>query len=252
MALKPKTRIAHLAGPTATIQNTPPLVTSNKARRKYGLPPRKNPDGTVPVFDGLRAQRLAAPAKVYVEQFSAHPLEADMAELYAPPDGYLGADGTLRKTRASKDDKAVYEIELHPDDGLYPMPYMAIQVDGNPWDEECAESRCTGGEGTAGLFSGWIAQFRGDRPLFDRGRRHGQSHFLAGDCRLLSRRPAERFHQRLARASAQRQGRRRHPAGDAGHALLSLQALSPGVGAAAAHARQGDERHAGSGLKRRL
>ena len=33
-----KTRIAHLAGPTATIQNTPPLVTSNKARQRRGLP----------------------------------------------------------------------------------------------------------------------------------------------------------------------------------------------------------------------
>lgn len=29
-----KTRIAHLSGPTTTIQNTPPLVTSNKARAK--------------------------------------------------------------------------------------------------------------------------------------------------------------------------------------------------------------------------
>ena len=26
-------------------------------------------------FDVLRPQRLAAPAKVYIEQFSAHPLE---------------------------------------------------------------------------------------------------------------------------------------------------------------------------------
>jgi hypothetical protein len=33
-----KIRIAHLAEPTATIQNTPPLVTSNKARAKHGLP----------------------------------------------------------------------------------------------------------------------------------------------------------------------------------------------------------------------
>ncbi len=32
-----KARIAHLAGPNATIQNTPPLVTSNKARVKHGL-----------------------------------------------------------------------------------------------------------------------------------------------------------------------------------------------------------------------
>ena len=79
MSSQPKARIAHLAGSTATIQNTPPLVTSNKARLKYGLPPRKNADGSIPVFDGLRAQRLAAPATVYVEQFSAHPLEADAA-----------------------------------------------------------------------------------------------------------------------------------------------------------------------------
>ena len=34
-----KIRIAHLAGPTATIQNTPPLVTSSKARARAGLPP---------------------------------------------------------------------------------------------------------------------------------------------------------------------------------------------------------------------
>ena len=33
-----KIKIAHLSGPNATIQNTPPLVTSNKARAKYGLP----------------------------------------------------------------------------------------------------------------------------------------------------------------------------------------------------------------------
>ena len=152
MALKPKTRIAHLAGPSATIQNTPPLVTSNKARLKYGLPPRKNSDGTVPVFDALRAQRLAAAAKVYVEQFSAHPLEADTAELYGPPDGYIGVDGTFRKARMSESDKAVYEIELHPDDGLYPLPYMALQADGNPWDEECTGPGAPAEKARQGFF----------------------------------------------------------------------------------------------------
>ena len=132
-----KARIAHLAGPTATIQNTPPLVTSNKARRKHGLSPRKNADGSEPVFDALRPQRLAMPAKVYVEQFSAHPLESDVAELYGPPDGYIGADGVLRKTASTPSDKPVYEIELHPEDGVYPLPYMALQKDGKPWEEEC-------------------------------------------------------------------------------------------------------------------
>ncbi len=133
-----KIRVAHLAGPTATIQNTPPLVTSNKARQKRGLPPRPNPDGTAAKFDALRAQRLAAPVKVYVEQFSAHPLEADTAELYGPPDGYLAPDGSFSAVRKSDRDKPVYEIELKPEDGLYPLPYMAVQADGSPWEEEMA------------------------------------------------------------------------------------------------------------------
>src|SRR5215469_5469359 len=102
-----KAKIAHLAGPTATIQNTPPLVTSNKARRKYGLPPRSNRDGSPQRFDVLRAQRLAKPATVYVECFSAHPLESDSAELYGPPDGYLDAQGVFHKERTGSDDKAV-------------------------------------------------------------------------------------------------------------------------------------------------
>src|SRR3990172_5629252 len=124
-----KARIAHLAGPTATIQNTPPLVTSNKARSKHGLPLIKDVDAMPVKFDALRPQRLAAPAKVYVEQFSAHPLESDAAELYGPPDGYIGADGAFRKDRASAADKPVYEIELKPEDGLYPLPYMPVQPD---------------------------------------------------------------------------------------------------------------------------
>ena len=132
-----KVRIAHLSGPTATIQNTPPLVTSNKARAKHGLPLLADVDGVPLKHDALRAQRLAAPVKVYVEQFSAHPLESDAAELYGPPDGYVGVDGSFRKDKRRDDDKPVYEIELKPEDGLYPLPYMAIQADGKPWEEEC-------------------------------------------------------------------------------------------------------------------
>jgi len=133
-----KARIAHLAGPKATIQNTPPLVTSNKARAKHQLPPLMNPDGTPAHFDVLRAQRLAAPVTVYVEQFSAHPLEADAAELYGPPDGYIDNAGHVHKERQSADDRPVYEVELRPEDGLYPLPYMALQADGAAWEEECA------------------------------------------------------------------------------------------------------------------
>jgi L-asparaginase len=127
-------RIAVFAGPTATIQNSEPLVTSNKARAQHGLPPRANADGTPMRFDTLRPQRLAAPVKVYVEQFSAHPLERDAAELYAPPDGYLDRSGTFHRERQGPDDVPVYEITLRPEDGLYPLPYMGRQADGSAWE----------------------------------------------------------------------------------------------------------------------
>lgn len=134
-----KPRIAVFSGPTATIQNSEPLVTSNKAREKYDLPARTNKDGTPLRFDVLRSQRLAAPVTIYVEQFSAHPLEKDHAELYAPPDGFLDSTGAFHKERISPQDKPVYEITLKPDDGLYPLPYMARQANGQPWDTDGTE-----------------------------------------------------------------------------------------------------------------
>ena len=132
-------RIAVFSGPTATIQNSEPLVTSNKAREKYGLPLRTNPDGSPMRFDVLRAQRLAAPVTVYVEQFGAHPLERDAAELYGPPDGYLDSAGVFHKERTSPGDKPVYEVTLKPEDGLYPLPYMARQANGQPWEMDGTE-----------------------------------------------------------------------------------------------------------------
>jgi L-asparaginase len=133
-------RIAVFAGPTATILSSPPLVTSQKARRKYGLPPRRASHGQPIATDVLRPQRLARPVTVYVEQFSAHPLEADAAELYAPPDGYLDAAGTFHLARTSPEDTPVYEVELDPSDGLYPLPYPARQADGTAWEGDGAVS----------------------------------------------------------------------------------------------------------------
>jgi len=147
-----KARIAHLAGPNATIQNTPPLVTSNKARATHGLPLLTQPDGSPARFDVLRPQRLAALVTVYVEQFSAHPLEADAAELYGPPDRYIDSAGHGHKERQSADDKPVYEVELRPEDGLYPLPYMATQADGAAWDEECAFANAPEAKARQGFF----------------------------------------------------------------------------------------------------
>jgi len=131
-------RIAVFSGPTATIQNSEPLVTSNKARKRYGLRLCANPDGSSARFDVLRPQYLAAPVTVYVKQFSAHPLERDAAELYAPPDGYVGSDGVFRKEPQGLGDTPVYEVALLPEDGLYPLPYMARQADGQPWENDAA------------------------------------------------------------------------------------------------------------------
>src|SRR5579872_3659752 len=152
-------RIAHLAGPNATIQNTPPLVTSSKARRKHKLAPLRNPDGSEARFDALRPQRLAAPAKVYVEQFSAHPLEADSMELYGAPDGYLDSSGIFHQKRTSAADKPVYEIEIRPEDGLYPLPYMALQANGQPWEEECAFAAAPDAQARQGFFPDGSRQF---------------------------------------------------------------------------------------------
>ena len=127
-------RIAVFAGPNATVLNSQPLVTSDKGRAAHGLPPRLDARGRRLRFDALRPQRLAQPVTVYVEAFSAHPLEADAEHLYGPPDGFRDATGEIHEEPSSPDDVPVHRIELRPEDGLYPLPYMAVQTDGRPWD----------------------------------------------------------------------------------------------------------------------
>jgi hypothetical protein len=133
-----KPRIAVFAGPTATIMNSGPLVTSNQARARHGLPLRTDEWGEPLAYDVLRPQRIAAPVTIYVEQFSAHPLEAQAAHLYAPPDGYVDRSGTFHRERTGADDVPVYEVVLRPEDGLVSLPYMARQADGSAWDGDAA------------------------------------------------------------------------------------------------------------------
>ncbi len=137
-AAEPKPRIAIFSGPTATIQNSRPLVTSNKARAAAGLPLVQGADGRPLAFDELFHQRLAAPVTIYVEQFTAHPLERDAAELYAAPDGFIGADGVFSQTRRAPADKPVYAVTLKPEDGVYPLPFMGRQANGAAWDSTAA------------------------------------------------------------------------------------------------------------------
>lgn len=136
--VKVRPRIAVFSGPTATIGNSPPLVTSNQSRARHGLPLLTAPDGRPLRADVLRLQRLAAPVTVYVEAFSAHPLETDARHLYAGPDGWVDTDGTFHTEAPAGGGTPVYVVELKPEDGLLPLPYMARQADGSAWDDVTA------------------------------------------------------------------------------------------------------------------
>jgi L-asparaginase len=130
---EPRPKIAIFSGPSATIQNNKPLITSNKAREQYGLPQLLDVNGK-PRMDWPRYQRIAAPVTVYIEMFSAHPLERQAAELYAAPDGFVSAKGEFSKEKKSAGDKPVYAVTLKPEDGLYALPYMGRQKNGEPWE----------------------------------------------------------------------------------------------------------------------
>jgi len=133
-----KPRIAVFSGPTATIANSAPLVTSNAARRRHGLPLLTGADGEPIAVDVLRPQRLAAPITVYVEAYTAHPLEVDATELYAAPDGWLDEAGTFSETEPAGAATPVFVVELRPEDGLVPLPYLARQADGSAWEDTTA------------------------------------------------------------------------------------------------------------------
>ena len=144
-----KPRIAVFSGPRATIANTPPLVTSNKGRAAG----ERQLDGR---FDHLVPQRLHEPVRVRVEKFSAHPLESDAAEVY------------------HDDGKPYYEVELRPEDGPYPLPYVARRADGSedgtPFEESDQRDASMGYGGRQSYFPDASRLFEEiDRGLGGRG-----------------------------------------------------------------------------------
>ena len=102
----PKQKIAVFSGPNSTIGNSPTLVTSNKGRLEGEnvLPGR---------FDHLAAQVLYEPVTIRIKKFSGHPLEEESRAVY------------------HDDGKDYYEVELRPEDGPYPLPYVARRADGS-------------------------------------------------------------------------------------------------------------------------
>jgi L-asparaginase len=95
-----RTRIAVFSGPTATITNSPTLVTSKKGR----IAGDKDTSGSI---DHIVPQLLYEPVTVKIRKFSAHPLEGDSKGVY------------------TDDGKEYYEVKLLPEDGLYHLPYVA-------------------------------------------------------------------------------------------------------------------------------
>ena len=101
-----RAKVAVFSGPQSTIGNSPTLVTSNKGRR----------EGERVIagrYDHLVGQTLYEPVTVKIQKFSAHPLEEDGSAVYHQNGGEY------------------YEVELRPEDGPYPLPYMGRRADGS-------------------------------------------------------------------------------------------------------------------------
>ena len=105
--------IAHLAGPS----NHPEYAAARHLEQGGKAWPACSRMGWRAAAAIRCVRTLAAPAKVCRAVFSA-PVESDVAELYGPPDGYIGVDGTFRKERQSAGISRS-EVELKPEDGLF-------------------------------------------------------------------------------------------------------------------------------------
>lgn len=122
-------RVAVFAGPTATILNTPDVVFPDDGR------------------PADRPQRLVAPAVVYVDAWSSHPLAVDSRGLTRGGDGWLDRDGTFHPTAEAPDDAweregavEVRRIELDPGDGLVMLPGTAAPLAGRrSWGSDGVE-----------------------------------------------------------------------------------------------------------------
>ena len=101
-----RAKIAVFSGPRATIANSPTLVTGNKGR----LPGERVLSGR---YEHLVPQELHEPVVVRIRKYTGHPLEADAAAVY------------------EQDGKEYYEVELLPEDGPYPLPYVARRASGS-------------------------------------------------------------------------------------------------------------------------
>ena len=180
------------------------------------------------------------------------PLEADAAELYGPPDGYIDSAGQVHKERQSADDKPVYEVELRPEDGLYPLPYMALQADGAAWEEECAFPDAPEPKARQGFFPDGSRSFEEiDRLQIGE---HGAGNLISGKAEIDFYRvlPPSGYTKGLPADRRTDTGAGDIPPGAARRRFLPLQAPSPRRLGAAPCVGAGDQRRPTDPRKRQI
>ena len=207
---------------------------------------RLNPDGSPMRFDALRPQRLAAPVTVYVEQFSAHPLERDAAELYGPPDGYLDASGAFHRERQGPDDVA--GLRDHAASGRRPL---SAAIHGPPGRRSGVGRRRRGARRRRpnGLASRSTPTARGSSRRstgWASTRRRREHAVLEGRVRLLPRRAVRRLQEGPAGCGADGRRDGRHRARGARPRFLPVPPGPPARRAADGDPRPPDQRRAAS------
>ena len=162
-----------------------------------------NRDGSDQRFDVLRAATACGAGDGLCGCFSAHPLEADAAELYGAARRLSRRQGRFRKERAVPRTSQSSRSKSAP---------RTVSIRFHTWragrrsslGRRMRRRRAPRREGTARLLSRRLAQFRGDRPAVGRRRRRGQPDLVVRRSRFLSRAAARRLHQRPAGVAAHR------------------------------------------------
>ena len=177
-------------------------------------------------FAMMRSDRNASPLRRKSMSSNSRRIRSnsDRADLYAAPDGYLDQRRKLSSRAAGRERQARLRNRLNPDDGLYPLPYMARQA--------------TGAAGKKNASRPTLPPPARDRvsiptdPAPSRRSTASPQDGLVGkvsgkaEVKFFRVASAGRLHERPLRADANRRGRRRYPARDARARFLSLQAAT--------------------------
>ena len=190
-----KPRIAHLAGPNATIQNTPPLVTSNKARARHGLPLLTDDDGAPARFDALEDPAPRRPGDGLCGAVLGAPAGTRRGRALRPARRLYRRGGRIQRAapepgrQAGLPDRAQAGGRALPP-ALHGAPGRRQRLGGR-----CHPSRSAGRTKPSGLFPGRLAPVRGGRPAGRLDGRPRQHDLVARRRRFPPHRAFRRLHQ---------------------------------------------------------